>query len=384
MADCSVPVSQTKSYDLLMVNNKAPMLGSRQYGICWNGGVAYRSGEFWPYRFDITGKVNISYNSAGDLIVTLTNILIIPAGPSDVYGSTRPHPAPWYGSIASNVPAYRSIALAVNSVQQVPSEGSPLWHKCLGGWYAGGVTCGTACVTDKWGNKPGGTWYYWSDHTPGTAYDKSNYQHGARRVPDQTWNLGKIRPENGNTVKIWVIAHAQQAVAFLNNNTICNQPFAGGSYVSGLSFDVPVLEICPPELLEVEQRTVICDGCVFADMTFAASDLGGQSGVNLAVEFIYEGQSWDQASRVVVPAVKDVETVVTSPCLLPEKRVCWRARYELSQGFSAESKWTSQCFKTAFIPSVGMIVPDINDTECTEIGQGKYVEQFDKEVGYYG
>lgn len=276
--DCNVAAAQPQTVNFAMVDDKSPLIGSHRYGICWDGGVAYRSGEFWPYKFNITGSITTEYQG-GDLIATLRNIRMIPSGPDDRFYSTAPHNAPWYGSISTNVAAWRAIALALvvttdGNPPQVPNPNDPVWHKCLGGWYAAGVTCGNACVTDAWGNRPGGTWYIWNDvNGNGTPWSKQQYQSGARSVPDQTWNLGQVRYGNGAQPKVWIIAYPQQAVT--NNDPHCNIPFSATAFVSGISIDVQMLQICPPEIIEVHQDDKVCDNCVDVTLEFEANELGG-------------------------------------------------------------------------------------------------------------
>lgn len=382
MAECNVLIPVNEEQDLLMIDNNAPLLGTHQYGVCWNGGTPYVNGQFYPFRFNIVGKITSSIDASGNVIVTIKNLRIVPSGTGDSYFSSRRYAAPWYGSISSAVPAYRAIALAVVTSQSVPGEGDASWHKCLGGWYAAGVSCGSGCGTDRYGNAPGGTWGYWNDReATGTAWDQSQYQSFARNVPDQVWNLGQIAPTNGNTATIWVIAHAQQGVGY---GLGCNIGFAGNSYVAGLSFQIPVLQLCPPEFDYEEQVDDVCNNCDDLKLCFSPSELGGQASVNLVVDYKYKGQSWDQAMTRATTAYKDEETCITLPCLIGDRDVVWRARYELTSGYTAHSEWTDGSSHTLFIPSVGMIVPNITEEECTKITQGKYIEHFDHEVSYYG
>lgn len=380
--DCDILVGTSKTQRLEMIDGKAPLLGTHKYGVCWNGGTAYKSGTFYPYRCNILADVVTDTDTNGNVIVTLKNIKLVPSGTNDKYYSTKKYPCPWYGSISSNIPAYRAIAIAVTTTQTVPSNNDSRWHKCLGGWYTAGVTCGTACVEDKWGNRPGGTWGYWNDRDGnGTAFSKAQYQSFARRVPDQTWNLGQVAPTNGDTAKIYIIAHWQMGVG---NNLNCNIGMAGNSYVAGMSFDIPVLNLCPPEFDRVEQSDNVCNNCIDVDLCFKASELGGQSSVDLYVEYKYEGQKWDLAEGVTVTAEQNKEVCVKLDCLIPGRKVEWRAQYVLPTGYNAKSDFIDGSFNTLFIPSVGMIVPDISDEECQKISDGLYIEHFKEEVGYYG
>lgn len=380
--DCNILIPVNEEQDLLMIDEKAPLLGTHTWGVCWDGQNWYRSGQFFPFRVNITGKVVSSVDNNGNVIVTIKNLRMTPSGTGDVYFSGRRFKAPWYGSTTSATPAYRSVALAVVSGQYVPGEGDASWHKCLGGWYAQGVTCGTACITDAYGNKPGGTLGWWNDTiSVGTPYDTRQGQSFARNVPDQTWNLGPIAPTDGNTATVYVVAHWQQGVGY---NLGCNQPFAGNSYVAGIPFRIPVLKLCPPEFDYEEQQDHVCDNCVDVKLCFSPNDLGGQNSVRLSVEYKYKGQSWDKAMSASTTAYKEQETCVTLPCLIGDRDVEWRARYELTSGYSAHSDWVYGNTHTLFIPPVGMIVPNITTEECTKLTQGKCIEHFDHEVTYDG
>lgn len=381
--DCDVLIGSNETYPLRMINEKAPLLGTHQYGVCWDGGNVYRSGEFYPFRANIVGTVTSDVNSDGEVIVTIKDLRIIPSGTSDRYGSTRAYAAPWYGSISNATPAYRAIALTVTTSQRVPSDNDSSWHKCLGGWYAAGVSCGSACVTDRYGNKPGGTRGLWADWYGGSApaFSTSDGQTFSRNVPDQSWNLGHVAPTDGNTAKIWVIAHWQQGIGYGLN---CNIGMAGKSYVAGLSFDIPVLKLCPPEFDHEEQKENVCENCDDVTLYFKASEQGGQPTVNLIVDYKYEGQDWSIAESVSTTATQNEETSITLPCVTPERKLIWRARYELTSGYTAHSDWVDGSTTTIFVPSIGMVVPDITEDECVKMGQGREIEHFTHERGYYG
>lgn len=379
--NCNVLLPVAEDKDLYMIDDNAPLLGTHQYGVCWNGGHPYTNGQFYPFRANIVGKVHSTIDASGNVIITIKNLRIVPCGTTTSYWSNK-FACPWYGSISSATPAYRAIALAVTTSQSVPSEWDGAWHKCLGGWYTAGVSCGSGCTTDRYGNAPGGTWGYWNDKEGASyAFDQTQYQSFSRNVPDQTWNLGPIAPTNGNTTQIWVVAHWQQGVGY---GLDCNIPFAGNTYVAGMSFEVPVLQLCPPEFESIVQQENVCNNCVDAQICFEASELGNQPSVNLVLDYMYDGQDWSQAMSTTVTAYKNTPTCVNIPCLKPSTTVLWRARYELASGYTAHSEYTSGRFPSLFVPSIGMIVPDIDEVECTMLSQGKCLEHFTKEVGYNG
>lgn len=82
-------------------------------------------------------------------------------------------------------------------------------------------------------------------------------------------------------------------------------------------------------------------------------------------------------------AIKDQNAFVYLDCLIPSKKVQWRARYTVSGQWEASSEFSYGEFETLFVPPTDMIVPDIKESECAALNQGKEIPHFDKEIGYY-
>lgn len=271
--------------------------------------------------------------------------------------------------------------MAVSTSPDIPGTG---WKKCLGGWYSAGTNCNTTCTKDKYGNPPGGTWTYFSDTQTGTPWEKTQYQRGGRTVPTQTWDLGAIQSSDGQDLQIYLFARAEQACAW--NQPACeNMPWANSS-IPRVTLTAPVCPLDPPVLESVTQESNVCNNCVDAYVTFAAQDFEGQDGVLLTLDYKYGEGSWDDAmfDSQELTAYSDWRNQFKLPCLMPEREVCWRARYVTTRGTTSKSDYTYGCFKTGFVPPVWMEVPALTVSECTAMSQGKAIPEYDYVIDYWG
>lgn len=362
-------------YKLQMVNDMAVKTGTKQSFVCTADGQTQYT--VYDYKYNITGDVNITYDSSNNLIVTLKNGFIQIAG-SGTWPSQAPFAAPLYGSLSGPLPCWRSIAIAVSTSPDLPNSG---WKKCLGGWYAAGTNCNTSCTKDKWGNPPGGTWVYFSDTQAGTAWEKTQYQRGGRKLETLTWNMGQIGSQNGQDLQLYMFARGEQACSY-DQPACANMPWAASS-IPRVTLTAPVCPLGKPTLNSIDQSQNICDNCVDVELVFDAEDFTG-SGVLLEVDYRYEKDSWEFAKSVSVGTIEGTRTKVSLPCLQPEKTVCFRARYVTSSGQTMKSEYESTCFDTIFIPPVWMTVPPLTVPECTAMTQGKALDQFDHLTNYWG
>lgn len=386
--NCNIAVSKPQTTQINLTGKRAALIGTSGHSYCWNGvGRPIITGNIHPFRLNVIGNLTTQYDSDGNLWAILTDAKAVPSAANSTRytGVTR---APWYGSISSNIAAWRAVAIACvvtfnDATPTPPPENSPAWHKCLGQWYAAGVTCGGNCQTG-YGNPPGGTNYIWNDYNnPGTTpgFSKAPDQNGTRAIPEQRWNLGKIRYGNGLRPKVWVIVQPQQAVG--NSNPNCNLGFRAQSMVAGASVDVQTLTICPPELTQLEESNNICKTCVNEKLYFGANDLGGLSDVTLEIEYKYKGQSWNNPFRKSMVAQPNVvPDPIELDCLLPSQEYEWRARYIIGGDYDAESEYVYGSFTTRFIPTADMSVPDITDGDCTTIKKGGLLDEFTEPTCY--
>lgn len=359
-----------------MVNDMAVKMGTKTTFLCTIDKATQYT--VYSYKFNITGDVMMDYDNSGNLIVTLKNGVIQPAG-SGRWPSQAPFEAPWFGNLYGPLPCWRSIAMAVSTSPDIPNDG---WHKCLGGWYAAGTNCNTTCTKDKYGNPPGGTWMWWSDTQIGTPWDKSQHQRGGRTIETQTWNLGPIQSRDGQDLQIYMFARLEQACAW--NFPGCeNMPFVNSS-IPRVTLTAPVCPLDPPVLSEVRQEQNVCDNCADVTMDFEPSDLGGRDSAMLTVDFKYGDEPWDVAlyTSANVTATAESKTSVYLGCLIPMRKVCWRARYITGEGETAKSEYSEGCFDVIFVPPVTMVVPPLDNEDCFRMANGRPIKEFEYMTDY--
>lgn len=371
-------------YRLEMVNDRAVKMGTTRTFICTADNATQYT--VYSYKFNITADVDMSYDNNGNLIVTMTNGLIQPAG-SGVWPSQTPFEAPWYGSLSGPLPCWRSIAISITTVNTNNPGNIPAnsWHKCLGGWYSAGTNCDTTCTKDKYGNPPGGTWMWWSDNRVGTAWEKTNHQRGGRTIPTQTWNLGQIQSKDGKDLQLYAYARLEQACTWQFPGC-ANMPFVNSSIPQAI-LTAPVCPLDPPVYVGNSQEQHVCESCVDVFMEFEPSDLGGRDSGKIYIDYKYGDEPWDVALHSSVDADVFADgnpIIVPIRCLIPDTKVCWRAQFLTGEGETAKSEYSEGCFMTQFIPPVWMEVPPVSVQECTLIQQGKPVEVFDHLTNYWG
>lgn len=364
-----------------MVNNMAVRMGTSQTFVCVaDGSTKY---TVYSYKFNITGDITMEYNSSGELVVTLKNGFIQPAG-DGVWPHQKPFQAPWYGNLSGPLPCWRSIAMAVTTVNTNDPNAIPAgaWHKCLGGWYSAGTNCDTTCTKDQYGNPPGGTWMYWSDTQAGTAWEKTQHQRGGRNIPTQTWNLGQVQSMGGRDLQLYAYARMEQACTW-NFPGCQNMPFVNSS-VPKIPITAPVCPLDPPVYAGNYQKQRVCDNCVDVYLQFAASELGGRDNATIEVDYKYQGESWSEALSTSKTVHADTPIEVLLSCTIPNRMLCWRARFVTGDGETAKSEYSEGCFMTEFIPPIWMEVPPVSTQECVLITQGKPVDKFDHLTNYWG
>lgn len=378
--DCDVATTSEKTYRVKFAQNGSSgnglIAGSWQRTYCYSSSTTV-SYQFAPYVVNIEGDLSMRYNSEGELIVTLSNVFSTLTGTDQFYDNPRTFTAPLYGSIGGPaVAAWRSFAIAASLSPTRPADNSDRWVKCLGGWYAAGANCGVTCTRDIYGNPPGGTRYVWGSKAIGTRYSKVNGQTPGRMDtgPFQ-WNLGKVAATAGT--QLYLFTDVLQAVTNSENGANCgSQRFLGTGRMAVLGFELPFLNLCPPDLDTIVQQAAVCEGYAYADFTFLASELGGLDGANIVIEYKYQNQSWNDAVEVNTWATKGEPTNIRINNLIPQRMVDWRAKYSVAGNWQAESRTISGSFATKFIPSPQMIATDINEEECTKLGQGRLLSEY--------
>lgn len=389
MANCDVQIKDTKTYRVSFLQNgnngNAIILGTNQLAYCWDyNGVWHPIGNIYPFSIQVTCDLKLEYNSQNHLIATITNVKSNLSGTQSRYGSA--FQAKMFGSISGPpVAAWRSFAIAVSLNRSFPSEGDGVWRKCLGQWWSAGANCSGNC--SGFGVIPGGTIYTLNENLDngnyGAHYAKNNNQTSNRfDAGPYTWDLGQVTAAQKGA-QAYVYIQGMEGVTNSASGANCSsQHFRQTGRSSALGFEIPFIVLCPPELDHLDQTDDVCDSNVDACATFKASELGGLDGANLVIEYKYKGQDWKSAMSTTVWAAANEEAVICMDDLIPERDVEWRAKYTVTGTWEAESEYKYGSFKTLFVPSVKMPVPDISDEECTAIKQGKYIEHFTEE--YYG
>lgn len=138
-------------------------------------------------------------------------------------------------------------------------------------------------------------------------------------------------------------------------------------------------EVPAPVLQGIAQNDRICDNLVDAFLTFENPPV---SGIDLVLQYRYEGQEWSEERQTATNAYRDAETIINVYDLIPRTKVYWRAKYVPTLAKVNESEWAYGEFTTMFIPPTDMTVPDISTPECTAIGRGDYIEKY-KDIVYY-
>lgn len=142
----------------------------------------------------------------------------------------------------------------------------------------------------------------------------------------------------------------------------------------------------PPELVHIDQTPRICDSVVDALACFKAPILNGS---NLVIQWHYEGQDWSTSRQASVPADRNAEEVCVNmqgliPTTCSPTKVWWRAQFVPIVSTLRPSEWTYGEFETVFVPPVWMNVPDISAAECSTVGRGELLSEFEEVVYYNG
>lgn len=366
------------TYRLEMCNDMAVKTGTNTTFLCAADGQTKYT--VYDYRFNITGDIQMSYNDQNHLIVKLVNGFIQPAG-SQIWPNAKPIPIVWYGSLSGPLPCWRSIAIAASLNYGIPNSG---WKKCLGGWYAAGTNCNTTCSKDKYGNPPGGTIMYWADNQAGPAWATNDYQRGGRTIPTLEWDMGPVESQDGQGLKVYIIARAERACAW--NRPACeNMPWTP-STVPIRDFTAPTCPLPQPVFKGSGCKQHVCEDCVDELLTFEAADFSGLEGVVLVVDYKYGDEDWDVALHYTArnDAVEFEDTTVTLPCCIPDRDIVWRAQYMTTKGTTSKSEYAYGTIHSCFLPPAWMEVPPVSVQECTLIQQGKEVKPFDHLTNYWG
>lgn len=111
------------------------------------------------------------------------------------------------------------------------------------------------------------------------------------------------------------------------------------------------------------------------------------AGGRLELDWSYKENDYPAANRITVDTVNAdgdfcalINNLVPSVC--EPTYIYWRARFVSKTGSISPSAWVKGKVATMFVPPASMTVPDITTAECTAIGKGDLIDEFDK-MAYY-
>lgn len=327
----------------------------------------------YPFYVNVEADMDIYYKN-NHLMVRLTNIksTIIGSQDADANNCNASNLIPGYGNPFS-------FGLAV-SLTPTPNDGQ--WKDCLGGWW---LEPQAGCTANCQGlqNPPGGFNYYWGCKTEDAPFAKSPNP-GRTNAGPYEWDLGDKKSINIGKNLIYVTGRVLESSNRSNPCSGMVQKYGTSQYAN--AYNIPAIDVCPPEIIYEDHSIDICEDCAIVKMTAAANDLLGASNGQLFVEYVWEGNldnpDWSEAEGFYVPLTKDTAKDFQWPCLIGRSHYIWRMKVIVSE-MDAESEYIYGEFDTLFIPPANMTVPEISTYECTEINNGNLVPPFE-EIVYYG
>lgn len=355
--------------------NPVLLAASGASGICYTvydpaagryvGSLNGTTWHLYPFHIEARGRVEFSYNAAGELIVTIQDLLSTLTGSAGDIGRAFQAPLYMCGDF--------SLALAVTTVNAVPNEG---WNTCFGGWWSACITGGSACTVDAYGNPCGGTMYWWNRwDLLGTPYE----HHGnspTRRDTSVSFNVGKVTA--GQPIFIWARAARGGCGGYFSA--------ADGNAVQCLVYTAPPMSICPPTLNSIEMTRDICEDTVGTILNIHIPELGA-TGVSLQI--LYEActseSAWSDsaAGTISIANVSENSDITVDLAqygvnLVPN--TVYYFKMYLTNG-EVESDSVMVCGnRTLFIPPANCVVPELSAEECEMLIVGDCIPEYESEA----
>lgn len=338
------------------------------YQLASTRGSGWNSGSYtlYPLHFEAKGRADVSYNSNGELIVTLNDVVSTLTGTDGDSG--REFRAKYYPggdtAIAMNV----KLITAGNA--SAPAEGDGGWNKCIGGWWGAAQYCAAGdCYA-------GGTLYWWNSWNRfGTPYE----HHGntpTRRNNGLSWNLGHV--QNNQTQLIAIYARAARGSC--GSAHFSSQD---GGVQQCVLISIPPMNICPPEINGLEHERDICEETINTVVNITTPTLG-TDGVNLVImyEAINSEDDWSDskaATQTVINVAEDSTFDVTiNEHLIPNTNYFFKFYLEKDGRKSEEIMVCDQW--TPYMPSATCLVPLLTEEECETLSSGDCLDELTAET----
>lgn len=314
-----------------------------------------------PFHIEAKGNVHFSYNSNGELIVTLKDVISTLTGTAGDAGNAFQAYLYTGGYFSWAVNA----KLVTASNPSAPGKGDSGWKKCMGGWWSAAPTAN--CTSHCPG---GGTLYWWNAWNKfGTAYEK----HGntpTRKDNNISWNLGV--PKSDSQV---IALFARAARGNCSNAAFSS---ADGDAQQCIFFTIPAVNICPPELNSVVFERDICEERITATLNVTTPDNQMETDLVVQYEAIDDPNDWeDRKAKMQVftnVASKSTFDVTLDESLIPNTTYCFRIYL---QADGKKSDPVTLCGQpTPYIPPVTCMIPLFKETECETLKIGDCIDEF--------
>lgn len=344
-----------------------------QYGIAQRFVAAnglYNTGVHWtlyPFHIEARGTADISYNSNGELIVTLNDVVSTLTGTAGDVG--RAFQAYMY--TAGYVSWAVNVKLMNANSPSAPSLDDDGWNKCMGGWWSAAptATCSDHCPG-------GGTLYWWNSWDRfGTPYE----MHGntpTRRNSGISFNLGVVRSHTEQLIGIFArAARGACGSAYFSSDD--------GGMQQCFVISIPPMNICPPEINGLTHERDICEETIDTVVNVTTPTFG-VDGVNLVVmyEAINRESDWsdNKAKTYVVYNVPENATfdVRLPDHLIPNTNYFFKIYLEKDGRKSDEIMVCDQW--TPYMPAVGCLIPLFTQEECEILAGGDCLEELTAET----